>query len=387
MGTKKRNAGMSKPLITELDAAEEPTAHFGQPDDEAADPAQFVPATQRRQRRPPLPHLDEPTLRAHFADAARLAPPAWAGAAVAGRAAGLPGLVRFHPRQPAATLQGLLEVSHGAARALAAMTGLDRFTLQPPSLEAAERAALLVVQAWAGCPHPAGDALRPGGRTRGEDTPPTARREIVAPAESTALAAAQSLGLAGRPVPRLSEGDIDLDALLSAVGEATAAVVASWLTPSGAFERHLAAAAEVARAGGALFCVDARGLGALVGRTRLREAGADVAWLPFSELCPTATSAALGVRSPLTEFLPGPLVGKTRGGYELDDDLPRSVGRLALAPANALDVLALYVRASLLGEAGLRARAERLVLEANALAHSRREEYPGSARRPVLGRP
>ena len=355
---------MTRPVITELASSETLGTHFGQSDEPASDGEQFIPPACRRRRPPALPHLDEPTLREHFADAARLPRPAWTGAAAAERAASLRGLVRFHPRQPAETVQGLLEMAHGVARTLAKLTGLDRFTLQPPTLAAAERAALLLTRATFVGTEPA-------------------RKEFVAPCDSPALAAAERLGFSPRPVPRRPHGDVDLDALSAAVGSSTAAVVVGWLTPSGAFERHLAPAAEVAHAHGALCCVDARGLGALVGRTRLREAGADVAWLALGELCPTATSAALGVRSPLTPQLPGPLVGRTRGGFELDDELDRTIGQLSLPPGNALDVLALYVKLALLGEPGLRARAERLALEASALAAARPDEYPEGSRRPL----
>jgi glycine dehydrogenase subunit 2 len=353
------------PIITAVKATGEPTVHFGPPDAEGPGPAELIPAAHRRRTPPALPWLDEWALRAHFADLAGRVPSPGTGSALTQRAEALPGLLRFHPGQPAATVQGLLELAHAAARALAALTGLDRFTLQPLTLEAAERAGLMVVRAyWA----------REG----------QVRHELVAPAGSTALAAAEGLGFTPRPVPRTPQGDMDLDALLSVVGASTAAVVLSWLTPDGAFERHLASAGKVADSYGALVCVDARGLGALAGRTRLRETGVHAAWLPLAELCPTASSAALGVASPLTEFLPRPLIGKAREGCELDDELPRSVGRLALPPANALDALALYVQVSLLGEVGLRARGADLAVDANVLALSRHAQYPEEQRRPVL---
>ncbi|MBL7222264.1 MAG: aminotransferase class V-fold PLP-dependent enzyme [Candidatus Brocadiae bacterium] len=346
---------MSKTPITERIAAAEPSRHFGKASGEGADAAEFVPAALRRHSPPPLPWLDEGTLRAHFAGLAAgsglRAAAGWneAATAAAERAARLPGLAHFHPAQPDATVQGLLEVAHAAARAVSAVTGLDRVSLQPPHLAAAERAALMVARSYFAREEP--------GRTA-----------VVAPEGHSALAAAARLGLPTEAVQRLPSGDVDLDSLLSAVGAHTAAVVANWLTPAGAIDRQLASIGEVARAHGCLFCVDARGLGASAGHARVANAGADLAWLPLAELCPAATSAALGARAHLTEHLPRPLVGKTPGGYELDDDLPRSIGRLALAPANALDVLALYVQMALLGEPGLRARAERLAAETRALA-------------------
>jgi len=337
---------VAKPLITELTTKEGPARYFPEREGGASEVAELIPEPQHRTSAPSIAALDEATLRNHFADLAAPGGPSWPGSALAARAASLPGLTCFHPRQPLATVQGLLEIGHEVARALTAATGLDRFTLQPPTLAAAGRAALLVARA-------AFERTEPG------------RTEVVVPAESPALGIAQDLGLPVRSVARLSSGDIDLDSLVGVVGQSTAAVVASWRTATGAFERNLAAAGEVAHAHGALFCVDATGLATLVGRTRLREAGVDIAWLSLRELCPLASSAALGVRTPLTEFLPGPLIGKAREGYELDDELPRTVGPLALSPANLLDALNVYVTLLRLGESGLRARAERLALEAN----------------------
>ncbi len=355
---------MSRPLITELEAADEPQALLAAAEEGATD---GVPPALRRRQSPALPRLDEGTLLAHIGVLASDAPESSPGSALSARAESLRGLLCLHPDQPELTAQGLLEVIHTAARFLAALTGLDRFTLQPPTLDAAERSALQVAVASFGREQPA-------------------RKEMVAPVDSSALAAARALGLPARGVERLAEDDLDLDSLLSVVGPRTALVVASWLTPKGHFERQLAAAGEVAHAHGALFGVDAAGLGALVGRTRLREAGADLAWLPLSELCPSAASAALGVRTTLTEFLPRPLVGRTRGGYELDDDLPRSIGRLARMPGNALDALELYLRVAALGEEGLRAKGERRVSEANRLAQPPAVQYP-TDNRPVLRLP
>jgi glycine dehydrogenase subunit 2 len=355
---------MSRPLITDLAPAAELPSLFPPAEESAAD---GIPSALRRREPPALPCLDEGTLLAHIAALASDASESSPGSPLAARAESLPGLLCLHPDQPDLTAQGLLEVIHTAARFLSALTGLDRFTLQPATRDGAERAALQV-------------AVASFAREQPE------RTEVVAPVDSSALAAAQALGLPARGVERLAEDDLDLDSLLSVVGQQTALVVADWLTPQGHFERQLAAAGEVAHAHGALFGVDGRGLGALAGRTGLRQAGADLTWLPLSELCPSAASAALGVRTTLTEFLPRPLVGKTRGGYELDDDLPRSIGRLARMPGNALDALEMYLRVAALGEEGLRAAGERRAAEANRLAQPPAVQYP-THDRPVLRLP
>ena len=335
---------MAKPLLTALAASGPPTQHFPPVPDDALGP---IPGSHRRAQPPALPALDESTLRAHFAELAAVA-----GPAAVVRAAALPALGHCHPAQPLSTVQGLLEAAHQVARALAALTGIDRFSLQPPTLAAAERGALLVAKARF---------------ARAE-----ADRDEIVTAPDGPAAAAEGLGLTVRAVPRLASGDLDVDALMDAVGPRTAAVAARWLTPDGAFERNLLAAGEVAHAQGALLVVDASGLAELAGRTRLAEAGVDACWLSLRELCPIAASAALGVRTPLTELLPSPIIGKTRGGYELDDELPATIGPLSPSAAPIADVLAAYVALLALGADGLRARGARLALEANAAVRGER---------------
>lgn len=332
---------MSRPLITELTPRAPAARLFPEPSEAAIECVKQVPAALRRTGAPALPQLDEAALREHFAALASVPQPHWPAAAASARAAALPGLSAIHPLQPPPTYQGALEVLHEVGRALAALTGLDRFSLQPACLEDAERAAVRLARASA-------------ARTQPH------RTHVLAPAGSPALSQARDLGLVPLPLDRLPGGELDVEALAAAAGPATLLVVASWLTPAGAFDRALAAAGHVAHAHGALFGVDATGLAQLAGHTRLREAEADIGWLSLAELAPAATSAALGVRAALTECLPTPLVAKERRGYGLDAELHRSIGPLALGPARMADALLAYVALRTLGAQGLRSRAEAL---------------------------
>ncbi len=297
-------------------------------------PGEVIPEEQRRGAPPAFQALDEDTLREHFA-AAISQRGLWRPAvADFERAARLPGLMATHPLQPAETVQGALEIAHQVARTLAAVTGLESFSLQPASEGDAIRAALMV-------------ARRAFERTQPQ------RLEVIAPQEHPSLGVARDLGLRVLETARLPAGELDLDALSGLAGEATLVVIASWLGPSGRFEPNIAAAADVAHAHGALMCLDATGWRRLAGTVRARDAGADLACLPLSELSPLASGVALGVRAELTEALPLPLVGKERRGFILDTDLPRSIGRMALAPARLPEVLAAYLAIRRRGGAGL----------------------------------
>lgn len=329
---------MPKPLLTELPASRHAHCYLPEPAAEARAAVSSLGATMLRAAPLGLVAVDEATLRSHFADIAALHHPEWPGAAMARRAFGLEGFGAIHPRQPAQTIQGALEIIHEITRALSAITGLGRFSLQPACVAVAKLAAVkLAVASFA--------------RTE------PSRTEVVAAEDSRLLECAAQLGLVARPVARLASGDVDVEALEGAVGPTTALVAASWLTPVGRLDRNLAAAGQVAHVRGALLGVDATGLGLLAGHTSLREVEADVAWLGLSELCPAATGAALGVRSSLTQYLPSPLVGKDREGFGLDDELPATVGPLALTAAPLGDALLLYITLRTLGGAGLCQRA------------------------------
>jgi len=332
---------MPEPLITELRASRAPLLIFPEAGTGALGCLEEIPPALRRPTPPALPALDPATLSSHFDAVAALPANSWPSASLAARAANLPGLSSVHPSQPAPTVQGALGIIHEVVRALAALTGLDRFSLQPSSIESAERAALLIARA-------ALERTQPG------------RVEVVAPAASPVLGQATELGLVARPVERLASGDVAIEALDASVGDKTALVVGTWLTPQGRFERNLDAMGQLAHLRGALFAVDAAGLGILAGRTRLREVEADIAWFRLAELCPVALGAALGVRAALTDKLPSPLVAKARSGYELDTELPGTIGPLAVAPASLADALAVYVVLRTLGAAGLLARADQL---------------------------
>ena len=318
---------MAEVPLARLRPRERPTETLPTVPDGARD---LVAPGHRRASPPEFEALDEATLRERFAPILALRGAWGAGAAEFERAARLPGLAAIHPFQPPETIQGVLEVVHQTARSLSAITGLEAFSLQPATVRDAQRAALLVVRAVY-------ERAQPG------------RVEVVAPGGETILEVAEELGLKPVEIGRLPGGELDLDSLADVMGEATMVVAAPWLKPSGGFDANVAAAADVAHVHGALMCVDASGWRALLGAVRVRDVGADLAWLPLGELTPLATAVALGVRSELTEALPTPLVGKERGGFILDGDLPRTIGRMALAPARFPDVLAFYIALRTLG--------------------------------------
>ena len=62
--------------------------------------------------------------------------------------AGLPGLSSIHPAQPEESVQGALAIMAGLEDQLKAITGMDRFTLQPAAGSQGELVGVLIMQAY-----------------------------------------------------------------------------------------------------------------------------------------------------------------------------------------------------------------------------------------------
>ena len=73
------------------------------------------------------------------------------------------------------------------------------------------------------------------------------------------------------------------------------------------------------------------------------------------------------MKAHLRQFLPAPLITKTDHGYDFDDDLPNSIGRMRSFYGNFGNLVRAYAYIRSLGSEGLRRVANMAVLNANYL--------------------
>ena len=276
------------------------------------------------------------------------------------RAASLAGFQNRHPLAPDSLSQGFLGCLYELQQTLQVVTGMAGVSLTPMAGAQGEFAGVAMIRAY----HDA----------RGD----TERSEILVPtaAHGTNPATAVMCGYRAREVPVGADGDVDVDALKSAVGAQTAGIMLTNPSTCGVFERRILEIAAIVHDAGGLLYYDGANLNAILGKARPGDMGFDVLHMnlhktfatPHGGGGPGAGPVAAGER--LLPFLPTPYVGRdSNGGYRwLDaDDCPRSIGRLSAFMGNAGILLRALAYAQMLGREGMRRVGEYATLNANYL--------------------
>ncbi|PUB90980.1 MAG: aminomethyl-transferring glycine dehydrogenase subunit GcvPB, partial [gamma proteobacterium symbiont of Ctena orbiculata] len=205
----------------------------------------------------------------------------------------------------------------------------------------------------------------------------TQRSEILVPdaAHGTNPASAVMCGYKTREIPTGADGDIDVDALKSALGPQTAGIMLTNPSTVGVFERRIKEIAELVHAAGGLLYYDGANLNAILGKVRPGDMGFDVIHMNLHKTFSTPHGGGgpgagpVGVSQRLEPYLPLPMVDLDGGDYRwlTEKDRPASIGRLSAFAGNAGVLLRAYVYARLLGREGMHRVAEFSTLNANYL--------------------
>jgi glycine dehydrogenase subunit 2 len=232
--------------------------------------------------------------------------------------AGLDGFADLHPYQDAADVQGTLELMWELERLLAAITGMARMSLQPAAGAHGEWTGLRMIRAY----HAArGDA----GRTR-----------VLVPdsAHGTNPASAGMSGLEVVTLRSTAQGTVDVADLRRHLDGSVAAIMMTNPNTLGVFETDILEIAEAAHQAGALLYYDGANLNALVGIARPGDMGFDVVHLNLHKTFSTPHGGGgpgagpVGVAPALVDLLPAPTVERDGDRFFLDDDRPRSIGKV-----------------------------------------------------------
>jgi len=266
----------------------------------------------------------------------------------------LPGFADAHPQLPEELAQGSLRLMHDLERALAAICGMDRFTLQPAAGAQGELAGILMARAY--------------HRDRGR-----ARQVVLIPdsAHGTNPASAHLAGYRVEQIASNDRGCVDLEALRRRLDDEVAVLMLTNPNTLGVFESEIEAIARLVHDKGALLYMDGANLNAFVGRARPGDMGVDVHHLNLHKTFSTPHGGGgpgagpVGVKAILEPYLPAPLVEKTGERYRFSHDRPKSIGRVRSFFGN----FGMFVRAWAFilahGPDGLREMSEVAVLNAN----------------------
>ncbi len=281
----------------------------------------------------------------------------------------LPGFTNRHPYAPVDHGQGYMQCMFELQEMLKAVTGMQGVSLTPMAGAQGEFAGVAMIRAF--------------HDSRGD----TERREIIVPdaAHGTNPATATMCGCVVREIPTVADGDVDIEALKSVLGPATAGIMLTNPSTLGVFERHIKEIAQLVHDAGGLLYYDGANLNAILGKVRPGDMDFDVIHMNLHKTFSTPHggggpgSGAVGVGKRLLPFLPVPIVKQIESAdgirYEWADeeDYPQSIGRLSGFMGNAGVNLRAYVYMRLVGRQGMRRISEYATLNANYLQARLRE--------------
>jgi len=276
----------------------------------------------------------------------------------------LPGFRDLHPHQEVDGCQGALELMWRLEGMLAEVAGLDAVTLQPAAGSQGELLGLMVIRAFLA--------------DRGE----SARTEVLIPdtAHGTNPASVAMTGLTLVKLDTDERGNVDLGGLRERLSGRTAALMLTNPSTLGLFDEGIEEITRLVHEAGGLCYYDGANLNAVCGISRPGDMGFDVVHFNLHKTFSQPHGGGgpgggpIAVREHLAPFLPVPVLVRRGEAFALDENRPKSVGRVRgfLGPFGVFVRAYAYMRAY---GPGLREMSETAVLNANYLLARLREDY------------
>lgn len=334
---------------------------------------ELLPASLRRTKQAQLPEISEPELIRHYHRLSKRNFDLDTGFYPLGsctmkhnpklheRVAALPGNARLHPLQDVKRAQGALELMWNLQESLGEIAGLPHVSLQPSAGSHGELAGVLLTRAY--------------HEDRGEH-----RTKVLTPdtAHGTNPATVTMAGYEVVKVGTNADGGVDVDDLRAKADDQVACLMLTNPSTLGLFDPNIAEIAEIVHGVGATLYYDGANLNAIMGITRPGDMGFDIVHFnlhksftqPHGGGGPGAGPIAVSGR--IEPYLPRPQVVRREDdgagiAFDLDEDRPRSIGKLRGFQGNYGVFVRSYAYIRSLGAEGLREASEVAVLNANYL--------------------
>lgn len=277
--------------------------------------------------------------------------------------ANLHGLRDLHPYTPDAYAQGALRIMWELERSLCSLFGMEAFSLNPSAGAHAELAALLIAKAYFS--------------DRGEYQ----RDKVIVPdtAHGTNPASAAMCGFKVISLRSDRRGRVSVDEIRKVLGPDTAVCMMTNPNTLGLFEDHVDEITRAVHGAGGLCYYDGANANALMGNARPGDMGFDLMHLNLHKTFTIphggggAGAGPLGVAKHLVDFLPTPYVRKKGDAFELDFDLPKSIGPMRSFWSNFAHIVRALAYLYANGAEGLTKVSQLAVLNANYLRVKIRE--------------
>lgn len=275
-----------------------------------------------------------------------------------------PGFAQIHPLAPPDLLQGALALLYELERALAEISGMEQVTLQPSAGAQGELTGLMLIRA---CLADRGDP----------------RKNIIVPDTAHGTNPASST-LCGYDVVQISSnerGVIDAAAVAQAMDDSVAALMITNPNTLGLFETNIEAIAEVVHAKGGMVYLDGANLNALMGIAKPGHMGVDVLHMNLHKTFSTPHGGGgpgagpVAVKGALSDYLPVPRIVKHGERFELEENSPKSVGRVRSFFGNFGILVRAYAYTLSLGGDGLEEASRMALLNANYIRKKLEKTY------------
>ena len=335
---------------------------------------ELLPARFQRSEAPRLPEVSEPEIVRHYVNLSKRNFDLDSGFYPLGsctmkhnprlheRVAGLAGFGRLHPLQSPERAQGALELMWNLERSLAEVSGLPHVSLQPSAGSHGELAGVLLTRAY--------------HEDRGER-----RHKVLTPdtAHGTNPATVTMAGLEVVKVGTNADGGVDLDDLRAKTDEDVALLMLTNPNTLGLFDPNIEEIAKIVHDVGAILYYDGANLNAVMGRTRPGDMGFDIVHFNLHKTFTQPHggggpgSGPIAVSGRIEPYLMVPRIVRTDSGngagphFDLDEDAPKSIGRLRGFQGNFGTFVRSYAYIRSLGAEGLQDASEVAVLNANYL--------------------
>lgn len=274
----------------------------------------------------------------------------------------LPAFTNLHPLQPLDTCQGALEIEYNLQQALAEISGLSDFTLNPCAGAHGELTGLMIIRNY--------------HQSRHDDK----RTKVIVPdsAHGTNPASAAVCGLEIVEVKSTADGLVDVEDLKPLLGDDIAAIMMTNPNTLGLFETKIPEIEKLIHGCGALMYYDGANLNPMLGAARPGDMGFDVMHINLHKTFSTPHggggpgSGPVGVRKRLEGFLPSPHVIKEGGKFTLAENHVDHVGPYL---GNFSVIVRAYTYILSLGYENLKMVGPLATLNANYIKESLKDAY------------
>jgi glycine dehydrogenase subunit 2 len=314
-----------------------------------------IPAAMQRKDRPELPEITEFEAQRHYLHLSQMTL-GMMGISLFGtctmkynsktaEAATLrPELAEVHPYQHPDTLQGVLEIIHDFDAILQNLSGMDQFVFQAGGgADAAYTMAALARAYWA-------DKGELGQRT-----------EMVTSIQAHPCnpATAAAAGFTVINLPLEENGYPSIEALKAAIGPKTALLMINNPDDMGIYNPEIKEWVRLAKEAGALCFYDHANFNGVMSKLSARELGFDACMFMLHKTFGAPKGGggpavgAFGCSDELAPYLPAPVVVKQGDTYRLDNDRPKSLGKIREFWGNVPQVVKAYAWARAMGAEGI----------------------------------